>query len=203
MLSVSSLLNLERSKKPETLRLARVLKVVSFFLFIIMLFPGGVESEIINEFSIKVGFLLNFAKYTDTHTNNETPSVIRFCAFDHNPFGDAFKMLNGKKIGFKIAETRIVHDQSALEECQVLYLEPAQLKTLAHMFPRFRAKRVLTVSESTEKTVLAFDLIDNHIRFRCNLKEAAQSGIKLSSQLVKIARTVIDYDGNELERLDE
>jgi hypothetical protein len=145
------------------------------------------------EYDVKAAFLLNFTKFvewpTSTFSASEAPLTI--CILGDDPFGRAIdQIVEGESVnGHKIAVERIRTDQQ--KSCQVVYA-----RAYGTIPPTFSAlgSAVLTVGEGDEFIhqggVIGFVLDNRHVRFDINLKAAANAGLKLSSKLLSVAKSV-------------
>jgi hypothetical protein len=145
------------------------------------------------EYEVKAAFLLNFTRFVEwpatSFASPDAPLVI--CMAGEDPFGPAIdQIVEGESVnGHRIIVERIRSDQQKL--CHVLYT--ANTRNLVSTLPA-AGPGVLTVGEGSEFTqqggIIAFVLDNRHVRFDVNLKAAATAGLKLSSKLLSVARSV-------------
>jgi hypothetical protein len=134
-----------------------------------------------------------------------------------NPFGKAFEPLMDKKIkdrplklvfipGMgayakkysdkeKAAEQYWQEQGKTLQSCHVLFYCKSEKNWLAEHLERVREYPLLTIGEEAEfltfKGLIAFVMEENKVRFEIYLTQAERQGLKISSQLLKLARRVI------------
>jgi hypothetical protein len=140
------------------------------------------------EYQVKAAFLLNFARFVEWPPSalaNDAPFNV--CILGGDPFGPAIdQIVEGESVnGHKITVTRIREVQQA--SCQVLYTAGSPAGNSA-------APGVLTVGEGDEFIrrggIIAFVIDSRRVRFDINLKAAASAGLKLSSKLLAVARSI-------------
>jgi hypothetical protein len=144
------------------------------------------------EYNVKAAFLLNFTKFVEwpaaAFSSPDAPLTI--CIVGDDPFGRVIdQMVEGEAVKtHKITIERIRSDQP--RTCQVLYVADSRsLPAFALSGPA-----VLTVGEGDEFIhnggIIGFVLDERHVRFDINLKSATNAGLKLSSKLLSVARSV-------------
>ncbi|HEY6389748.1 MAG TPA: YfiR family protein, partial [Bryobacteraceae bacterium] len=147
------------------------------------------------EYQVKAAFLLNFTKFIDWPATafGASDSPVAICILGDDPFGAALdQIVEGEVVdGRKISVQRIKRAPPP-KSCQVLFAgkpEKAALKILPGLGPG-----VLTVSEGESFArsggMIAFVIENRRVRFDINLTVAENAGLKLSSKLLSVARTV-------------
>jgi hypothetical protein len=146
------------------------------------------------EYQVKAAFLLNFTKFIDW-PGTETPdrdSPFGICILGDDPFGPVLdQIVEGETVqGRKLAVQRVMRPAPA--SCQVLFISRTE-KDVAGVLAGLSGP-VLTVGEEAgflrEGGMIGF-VIDNHrVRFSINLAAADKAGLKISSKLLNVARSV-------------
>ena len=140
------------------------------------------------EYQVKAAFLLNFVRFVEwpaAALANDAPFNV--CLAGGDPFGPAIdQIVEGESVnGHKVIVTRIREGQQA--SCQVLYMTGGQAMNAA-------GPGVLTVGEGDEFIhrggIIAFVIDSRRVRFDINLKAAGNAGLKLSSKLLAVARSI-------------
>jgi hypothetical protein len=145
------------------------------------------------EYDVKAAFLLNFTKFIDwppaAFAAADAPLVI--CVIGDDPFGRAIdQIVEGESVnGHKISVERLRSDQE--RSCQVLYFGNNRA---AATVPGTAGAAVLTVGEGDDFIhqggIIGFVVDNRRVRFDINLKAATNAGLRLSSKLVSVARSV-------------
>jgi hypothetical protein len=154
------------------------------------------EEAAAREYQVKAAFILNFAKFIDWPAGSPADGGFTICTLGTDPFDEAFNSLKGKTIKGKPVTVRHLARVEDLRECQILFIGSSERKHLAGIVKVSRESRALTVSEVdgfcqaggginlvTEKSKVVFEI---------NAKATQQAGLKVSAQLLKLARTVIE-----------
>jgi hypothetical protein len=146
------------------------------------------------EYEVKAAFLLNFTRFIEwppaAFAAADGPFSI--CVLGDDPFGRALdRTVEGESVnGRKIEIQRIVRQTPA--SCQIVFAGGSEKdlpKVLAGMGPG-----VLTVGEGArflrEGGMIAFMLENRRVRFDINQSAAAKAGLRISSKLLSVARSV-------------
>jgi hypothetical protein len=147
------------------------------------------------EYRVKAVFLLNFTKFIEwpAAAFEASDSPIAICILGDDPFGSemdrivAGELVNGRKVTVQ----RIKHAPPP-KSCQVLFAgesEKDTVKTLRGLGPG-----ILTVGEGEgfvrQGGMIGFIVESRHVRFEINRTEAESAGIKVSSRLLNVAKSV-------------
>ena len=148
------------------------------------------------EYEVKAAFLFNFAKFVQWPPEAmSNGGSMRLCILGRDPFGSLLESgLSGKAIGEKPIEIGRSSDVRQLEGCQVVFISSSERSQAAAILETLSTRPILTVSEMPGFAELGgmvnFYIDDHRIRFEINPKSAARSGLRISSQLLKLARIV-------------
>jgi hypothetical protein len=141
---------------------------------------GRVQAQAADEYQIKAAFLYN-------------QLVVGLIGDD--PFGSTIdQTISGKSInGRQLTIQRLKWGQN-LRECHILFIAASERKRLAQILESLRGANVLTVSEldkfCLQGGLINFILEENKVRFEINLDAAEQAGLKISSRLLTLAKSV-------------
>ena len=158
---------------------------------------GVAQDSVSKEYQIKAAYLYNFAKFVewpaDSFTNSQSPLVIG--VLGQNPFGDELQAIakdhkiNGRDIVIQqvgtVAEARGVH---------LMFIGATEDDQVSAILVALRNSSVLTVGESEKFTaaggIIHFVREADKVRFEINTSAADQHGLKISAQLLKLARAI-------------
>jgi|WetSurMetagenome_2_1015567.scaffolds.fasta_scaffold162175_2 hypothetical protein len=159
--------------------------------------PEGLALFGPGEYQVKGAFLYNFMKFVDWPEKSfDSPNEpIVLGVIGPNSLVSALEeVIRGKTVK---GHPLIVHGLKSREwekKCHVLYFlksDPAQTRD---WIARVQGKPVLTVGEMENFAALGgainFYLSENQVRFEINPEVAEMSGLKISSQLLALARIV-------------
>jgi hypothetical protein len=146
------------------------------------------------EVMVKVGFVGNFAKLVEWPADANLDPLNVCVAGDSEPIGAAFSKLEGKTAqSHSIKLTRNVQPASA-GLCHVLFLPRGSERQFPDLLRATAKSRTLTVSDvagfSDAGGMIELIMVDNRIQFEVNNSMTKRAGLKLSSQLLKLARQV-------------
>lgn len=147
--------------------------------------------------TVRMGFLLNFTRYVEWPASSLKPeAVLHICLAP----GDADMVSQAgefarQSIQGRSIQIKQVHRPADANACHVLYL-PAETTgaTLSDWLRVARQSGALTVGDLPDMVeaggMIGLVPVDGRYRFDINLGVARQADLRLSSQLLKLARTV-------------
>jgi hypothetical protein len=151
-----------------------------------------------SEYEVKAAFLFHFARLTEwpaTALPEGQPFVVAILGRD--PFGPALhRVLEGQTAHGRPLE---VHRAPSLEDlprrAHIVFVAGSAPSEVARMRRRFEGQPVLTVGEQDrfcEKGGMVNFLVtaEGRVRFEINVRAAEEGGLKVSSQVLKLARIV-------------
>ncbi len=146
------------------------------------------------EYQVKAAFLYNFGKFVEwpggTFKNAEAPFVIGILGKD--PFGEAIDSLRDKTISGRRLVVKRFARAGDLEPCHILFISAVEKQHLPRILSITHPWHVLTVGDTKgfveSGGVINFILLENKIRFEINVDAARRAGLKVSAQLLKLAR---------------
>jgi hypothetical protein len=184
------------------------MKKVSVALFVLsILFLAGLPtvgwtaegelSAVPTDFEVKAVFLYNFAKFiewpADAFKNADTNFVIGVIGQD--PFGNVLESrLEGKSVQGKALVFKKLVSPNQAADCQVLFVSSSEANDWFAIHKILDGSPVLTVSDIDafvqQGGMVGFELEKKRVRFNINLTAAEKSSLKISSQLLKLAKRV-------------
>jgi len=151
--------------------------------------PPSLEND------VKAAFLYNFTKFVEWPAPSQPDEPFRLCAIADTTFLAALdRTIAGESVGGRPlvrAQTRSVDDA---RRCAILYVGSEHAEQAAPLLAAVRDLPVLTVGEGTPFVkhggAIGFVLENNRVRFDISLRAVQRSGLKASSKLLRVARTV-------------
>jgi hypothetical protein len=177
------------------------------------------------EYEVKAAFLYNFLKFIDwpegkmSHNGNQ----IIIGIIGEDPFGPTLDIFKDKTVenrrlivkrfeGLRQMKENAEKDKQAneklesLKTCHLLFICPSERKLVREIIDLVDKSGVLTVGDTEEIIksggIISFAMEDNKIRFDINLTAAEKTGLKIRSQLLRLARKVIKDESNETNNKD-
>ena len=152
------------------------------------------DEAVTKEYQLKAAFLYNFTKFVEwpalSFASADSPIVIGI--YRSNPFGGELeKIVSGRKVnGHKIVVAQ-VPSPAAGRQTHILFVGAAQDSKLNEVKGALNGTAVLTVGESEafarQGGMVTFSLKNDSLRFSINNDSAQKAGLKISSQLQKLA----------------
>ncbi len=157
---------------------------------------GSAWAAEFDEYAVKAAYLYNFAKFVEwppeTFATDDAP--LRICVAGDNPFGDALASLSGKKVASHPVEVRVIPATANFNPCHIVFISRSEQGRFKALLTKLHHLPILTVSDigdfAKADGIIGLIEADQRIRFNINLPVARQAGLKLSSQLLKLANIV-------------
>jgi hypothetical protein len=142
---------------------------------------------------VEAAYLYNFGKFIRyPAVQGQDSSSFSICILGEDSFGGTLDSLVTNELieGRRIVARRLT-SVAAANNCQIVFIAASEETRLAKDLAVFEKKPVLTVSNLPgfldHGGMIQFLLQNNRVRFAVNLKPAEQSGLSLSSELLKVA----------------
>lgn len=148
-----------------------------------------------SEYDVKAAYLLNFTKFVDWPATAfaTADSPLAICVLGNDPFGTVLNdLVQGEEVNGRKLVVRQLSQPPPPHACQVIFLHGGT-KNTAHVVGELGAG-VLSVGEGErflrDGGAIAFVVDQRRVRFDINQSAAEGAGLKLSSKLLSVARTV-------------
>jgi hypothetical protein len=150
------------------------------------------------EYRIKAAFLYNFCQFVSWP---ETPAEkagapIVICAMGRNLFKGSLETIEGKMVRGRPVEINYASGADDIGPCHLLLVGKSEQKELGAIIAKVKTKPILSVGDvdtfARMGGMIGFVTIEGKIRFEINLRAAEAAGIKISSQLLKLAIIIDD-----------
>jgi hypothetical protein len=169
--------------------------LVMLWLLVVML-PARAE-PVSKEYQLKAAFIYNFTKFVEwparSPATNANPIIIG--VLGASPFGDELeKIVRGRSVNGRPLEVKHLDSVEQASGVDLLFVPRSQESRLAGRVPALNAAGVLTVGESpafaAADGIITFTTEADKIRFEINNGEAESGGLRISSNLLKLAAEV-------------
>jgi hypothetical protein len=149
------------------------------------------------ELHIKAAYLLNFARFIEWPRSSaealDHPVVIAVLGHDSITAALA-TTVQGKNIKGRPINVREFASLDRIGSCDILFIPRSEAKRLRSVLADLSGKPILTVGEGSgfmgQGGIIEFQLIDDTLRFSINVGPADRSGLKISSELLRVAYSV-------------
>ena len=150
------------------------------------------------EHEVKAAFLYNFGKYVrwpKTPARQDNTFVIAILGND--PFGSALDdIVSGNRIEDRRIEVKRVSTPKELGPCDVLYISESEAAHLERILAALPKAPILTVSDIPRFVerggMIGLVMANRRVRFEVNLQATEEAGLDVGSQLLRLARAVIE-----------
>ena len=148
---------------------------------------------------VQAAFLFNFAKFVTwpNEAFQHSGDALIIGVIGEDPFGSILEETIRDKtvMGKKLAVKRFASIQDAAH-CHILFLGTSEESRLSQMMTALEKTNILTVSDMEQFAehggMVAFTVEDQKVRFNVNVGAVERAGLKMGSQLLKLARIVSD-----------
>ena len=175
-----------------------------FSLFMIMMLYGlsaaalstNSDNKKLAEYKVKAAYLYNFAKFVEwpEDTFKDPLLPLGICIIGDDPFGDAIDVIKDKNVKGKKLAIKQSSRKSELTGCHILFISPSENNNLSGILKIIKNKHILTVSDMNKFAqrggMINLKQVKDKIRLEINHEAAKQSGLKMSSKLLKIAEVI-------------
>jgi hypothetical protein len=165
--------------------------VVAAATFAVFAYPCTVTAaDVAVEYKVKAVCLFNFAKFIEWPPEVlEGTDVLNLCIVGTDPFGELLDAVSSREVvgGRKLVISRHAGVSSEVKSCHVLYYERTSVDE-AKLLKTLGSLPVVTVGDGEESASLFFFFLEaGKVRFNINHTRAKELGLKISSQLLKLA----------------
>jgi hypothetical protein len=151
-----------------------------------------------NEYQVKAAFLFDFGKFIEwpesSFVGDRSPFSI--CVVGKDPFGSALDALRGKLIGHRQVAVWRIKNAGAGWGCQVVFVSASEKSEFDAIFHTLRGSNALLVSDTSGFAAaggaIELTVEHDHVRFIINPDAIQRAGLRVSSQLLALAKIVHD-----------
>ena len=143
------------------------------------------------EAHLKAAFIYNFARFVEWPSNT-TPGPVRIGVFGRGdiiaPLED---IVRGKSANGRPIEVARLASPAQADGCAILLIEQSETKHIRDTVSTLANKPVLTVCDGgdclRDGGMISFQTVNESVRFQINQQAAENAGLRISSQLLKVA----------------
>jgi len=156
---------------------------------------AGPAAEAVPESRLKAAIVSKFPQFVEwPDAAVEGRQTINICVAAPDPFAsDLQEMVSGEQLNGRTLALRRVDTPAQVTDCHVLFL-PAGSGTNRPLLAAATRLPVLTVSDDPGFLdvggIVALRVIDGRVRFEVNAEFARRVGLRISSQLLRLALSV-------------
>lgn len=148
------------------------------------------------EYELKAAFIYQIARFVEWPSSPApaTSAPLRLCVLGGNPFGPALETIRGKPVNERKMEISLLDTNTDPRECNILFIASSAERHLERIAAISRGAGMLTVGDTQgfaqRGAMINFFVENGKIRFEINPEASQRAGLKISSQLLKLARIV-------------
>ena len=162
--------------------------------FTLLLIPSQSANAVETEYALKAGFLFNFARYSEWNNTQTKLNTFTLCSPDINFINTANSILAKHTVNNLPINAQLVSLlEPNLAQCQVLFITSNTLEQWQSSTPS-NLNNIMIAGE-TESFIeqgghIRFFLSGGKIRFEVSPGKLTQSGITMSSKVLRLGRVV-------------
>jgi hypothetical protein len=178
-------------------RRLRALACLALSLLVALPATALTEAKPLTEYQVKAAFLYNFTKFVEWPENAfkdaGSPMVVGLLGKD--PFGPMIdRMLSGNTVQDRPIILKRIQNPDDAKDCHVLFISRSEAVHMAEIAAALHNSPVLTVGDREDfvslGAIIGFLKEQNKIKFSINQVAAEAAGLKISSQILKLAKAV-------------
>lgn len=171
------------------------LKHISLSLFFLSCLITNAFADPLKEYEVKAAFVYQFIKYVGWPQNTFEESKNRFFigVINGSPIYSFLKSLEKTPVDGKTIVVKHFNQLAEVTDVHILFIHPKIVFEPRDLTKMTVSQHVLTVGETPgfiQHGVINFHLQDSKIRFEINNALAKNSGLEISSKLLRLATTV-------------
>lgn len=162
------------------------------------MFIRNSEAAQVEEYLVKAAFMHKVAKFVEWPASSfASPSTpIRVCVIGDDPFDTALESIEKKVAQQRYLEVQRIRRVESIDGCHILFVSASERGVLAPIQARSRKASVLTISDmdgfAQAGGMIQLLTDEGRIRFDINLESVQQSGLRISSNVLRLARQIHD-----------
>jgi hypothetical protein len=162
-----------------------------------LVMPMSLGQTVLSDQQMKAAYVLNFVRYVDwperAFATPESPLAI--CVFGESG-ASGLTGIAGKVIRSHPIQVRSVTGAEEARYCHVLFVSEYDTRRFVGILRALQNAPILTISEADGFIdvggMIGLVHLDNRLQFEVNLGVVQQAQLKASSQLLRLARNVIE-----------
>lgn len=180
-------------------RFGRITALVS----LLFAFNAAADTQADRVDRVKAAFVLNIARFVSwpPEVFESQDSHLLLCFYRSNPINQAAEMIQGEIVAGRPVTLTRIENLAKSASCHILLIAHDKLREYIKEASAGLIRPMLTIADLTEidtSKIQGQDIIislvrnDTRIGFEINLNKSRQAGLKMSSQLLKLATIVGD-----------
>jgi hypothetical protein len=144
------------------------------------------------EIHVKVAFIYNFARFVEWPARTGAASSVHIGILGRGDLASPLEeAIRGKTANGRSIEVSRIGGVAEADNCEILLIERSESRHVKEIVQALAGKPVLTVCDDgncfRDGAMIAFRIAEESVRFQINQEAAERAGLKISSQLLKVA----------------
>lgn len=159
-----------------------------------------------SEYEVKAAFIYNFARFIQwpEEAFDKKESNLELCVLGDDPFGPALDAMEGKTVKGRKLRVRRFRKAGKMEGCHFLFVGASEKDRLGRILKSLVSTHAVTVGDmegfARAGGTIQFVMEANRVRFIINAAAADRAGLRISSKMLRLARSVIDEQAGTEEK---
>ena len=149
------------------------------------------QSETGREYELKAYFIYTFTRYIEWEDLEKDSAFVIGIIGNSKLVSPLEKIASSKLVNNKKITVKQWDQFKNTEKCHILFVSKSERNNLAEIVNKIEGKHILTVGDTRgfakQGICINFIIVSDKIRFEINRKTTENSGLKVSSQLLKLA----------------
>ena len=143
---------------------------------------------------------LNLARFTDwpEAAFADEDARLNLCVIGGSLLQQSFEEVNNTQVNGRTLQVINLSRLRNMERCQILYVSGLEQNILLQLLLEMKHKPLLTIGENLDFVrsggMVALETVDGKIQLNINLDSLKQSGLVISSRILKLARIIQESD---------
>ncbi len=169
------------------------LSTIGLFVAIVgMAMPAQAQRQL-DEYDIKGAFLYNLIKFVEWPPVAGRSESVAICIYGRDAFDDVLDVVTkAKKGGPREVQVRQLTDIKEARGCHIVFIAESEARRTGDILREIGNASILTVGETAsflrDGGVVRFYVEGNRVRFQIDSVAAQLSGLKISAQLLSLAK---------------
>jgi hypothetical protein len=182
----------------DEMRNSRILRTAAFLSIIgmfIISWASVVGAEEPSEPQVKAAFVYNFTKFVQWPNHILPPGEpqLSLCVLGNDHLADTLDSLKGKTTSGRQLSVRRIAGPEDAGRCHIVYIGRSERDQARNILKGMKSG-ILTIGDmpqfASSGGIINFVIVESRVSFEVNVDAAEKAGLRISSQLLKLAQIV-------------
>lgn len=157
---------------------------------------ASVDQGKADEYQVKAAFIINFINFIEWPDAALSADSFTIGIMGRDPSGGALGALKGKTVKGRKLVVKHFDDPEEARAADLLFISPSEKRSLPQILKNLRNRPVLTVGDqqgfARSGVMINMVIARKRVGFEINLPASQRAGLRISSQLLKLAKEVVE-----------